>query len=65
MPERRPAPARVPAMLAPLGDGSAATPEGPADAEPMVAGQLLLETPKPAPVAPVIDLRAYAGRRSA
>jgi transcriptional regulator with XRE-family HTH domain len=57
-PERRPASARVPAMLAPLGDDAVA---------PTASGPLVVATPPPAParVAPVIDLRAYAGRRSA
>jgi transcriptional regulator with XRE-family HTH domain len=39
-----------------------------AEREPLMVGPLLVETPPPAPparVAPVIDLRAYAGRRSA
>jgi XRE family transcriptional regulator, stress-response regulator len=60
-PQRRPASARMPAMLAPLGEGSAATPDDPAHRGPMMVGPPLPE----APVAPVIDLRAYAGRRSA
>jgi transcriptional regulator with XRE-family HTH domain len=55
-PERRPASARVPAMLAPLGDDAVA---------PTLSGPVVVETRPPARVAPVIDLRAWAGRRSA
>jgi transcriptional regulator with XRE-family HTH domain len=54
-PTRRPASAQVPAVLAPPESGAA-----PAVVEPVV-----VEPRVSAPVARVIDLRAYAGRRSA
>ena len=54
-PTRRPASAQVPAVLAP----------GEAVADPAVAEPVVVEPRVPAPVARVIDLRAYAGRRSA
>jgi transcriptional regulator with XRE-family HTH domain len=61
---RRPASAHVPAVMAPAkaGDPTAARPP---TIDPAVVQPVVVEAPAPAPVAPVIDLRAYAGRRSA
>ncbi len=55
----RPASARLPAVVAPAE-------AGPFDPEPAVPLTIepLVEPPVPAPVARVIDLQAYAGRRS-
>jgi XRE family transcriptional regulator, stress-response regulator len=62
---RRPASARVPALVAPAGVGRVPAPTGPLTVEPVAARPPVVEPPVPAPVAKVIDLRAYAGRRSA
>jgi len=59
-PTRRPASAQEPAVLAPA---VLAPPES--GAAPAVVEPVVVEPRVPAPVARVIDLRAYAGRRSA
>jgi transcriptional regulator with XRE-family HTH domain len=60
VPARRPASAQVPAKVA-VGPGIAA----PATVDPVVVEPVVVEPSLPAPVAQVIDLHAYAGRRSA
>ena len=60
MPARRPASAEVPAEVG--GDAGIARPGA---AGPLVVEPVVVEPSVPAPVARVIDLRAYAGRRSA
>jgi transcriptional regulator with XRE-family HTH domain len=57
---------RLPERAAPQRRPASASAE--AEREPLAVGPLLVEPPpaaQPAPVARVIDLRAYAGRRSA
>jgi len=61
----RPASARVPAVAAPAQAGPGPAPALPASVDPTVVQPVAVEVAVPAPVARVIDLRAYAGRRSA